>query len=68
MIVVKAQMVAASAKAAQHLKVYYFDADYEGGLRNQVGRPRETEVGEAEGKEGGRDGGKEGRCGLLCFV
>ncbi|XP_063597284.1 probable cation-transporting ATPase 13A4 [Penaeus indicus] len=35
MIVVKAQMAAASAKAAQHLKVYYFDADYEGGLRNQ---------------------------------
>ncbi|XP_047491814.1 probable cation-transporting ATPase 13A4 isoform X6 [Penaeus chinensis] len=35
MIVVKAQVAAASAKAAQHLKVYYFDADYEGGLRNQ---------------------------------
>ncbi|XP_069998988.1 polyamine-transporting ATPase 13A3-like isoform X2 [Penaeus vannamei] len=35
MIVVKAQMVAASAKAAQHLQVYYFDADYDGGLRNQ---------------------------------
>lgn len=37
MIVVKAQYAAASAKAAQHLKVYYFDADYDGGLRNQVG-------------------------------
>ncbi|XP_042868146.1 polyamine-transporting ATPase 13A3-like isoform X2 [Penaeus japonicus] len=35
MIVVKAQYAAASAKAAQHLKVYYFDADYDGGLRNQ---------------------------------
>lgn len=36
LIVVKAFMEASSVKAAQHLKIFYFDADYEGGLHDQV--------------------------------
>ena len=38
-IIVKAVMEASSSKAAQHLKVFYYDADQAGGLKNQVQYP-----------------------------